>query len=228
MRKLPLRPTASLFEPRSESVSLARIASTPPSATVAPVGREHRRPVVAPLSEDTFQIQFTAPRAVRDKLRHGTSPMQSRGPCTSGPRGAASSWPRAGEGAARRAVWNSSTSTASRERRYTQWTPSASPVTATTRMLPSSCTVAPTWSGYAASSCRRELPLQGRGHCRRSRSALAPGRALSAPCSDRSLCRPLGHAPRAFPRRPLPLQIAGPRGPAASSSAAMVMISRGW
>src|SRR4051812_17505322 len=66
MRKLPARHPASLFEPLagSEPASAERIAST---ARLA--GREERRPVVTPLSEDTFKIKFTAPRAVRDKLR---------------------------------------------------------------------------------------------------------------------------------------------------------------
>jgi hypothetical protein len=80
MRKLPARPAPSLFEPLagSEPPSPDRIASMSPPPPVAPAVREERRPVITPLSEDTFRIQFTAPRALRDKLRQAQDLLRHR------------------------------------------------------------------------------------------------------------------------------------------------------
>ena len=47
---------------------------------VAVLQREERRPVIRPLSEQTFQIQFTASRAFRDKLRHAQDLLRHRVP----------------------------------------------------------------------------------------------------------------------------------------------------
>jgi len=56
----------------------------PPVAPTGPAGallqREERRPVIRPLSEQTFQIQFTASRAFRDKLRHAQDLLRHRVP----------------------------------------------------------------------------------------------------------------------------------------------------
>jgi hypothetical protein len=81
MRKLPARPRASLFEPLAgaEPASAGRMASPPPEAR-APTRREERRPVVAPLSDDSYQIQFTAPRAVHDKIRQAQDLLRHRVP----------------------------------------------------------------------------------------------------------------------------------------------------
>src|SRR3954464_2018343 len=67
MRKLPSRPAATLFEPAASSTEA--LASSGPAAAMPSVRREERRTVIAPLSEDTFQVQFTATRALRDKLQ---------------------------------------------------------------------------------------------------------------------------------------------------------------
>jgi hypothetical protein len=82
MRRLPQRPAATLFEPVARSVPAASadpIASTAPAEPVPAIHRE-RRPVIAPLSADTFAIQFTAPRAVRDKLRQAQDLLRHRVP----------------------------------------------------------------------------------------------------------------------------------------------------
>jgi hypothetical protein len=47
---------------------------------VAVLQREERRPVIRPLSEQTFQIQFTASRAFRDMLRHAQDLLRHRVP----------------------------------------------------------------------------------------------------------------------------------------------------
>ena len=81
MRKLPARPTASLFEPLAgaEPASADRMAS-PPLEAPSPTRREERRPIVAPLSDDSYQIQFTAFRAVRDKIREAQDLLRHRVP----------------------------------------------------------------------------------------------------------------------------------------------------
>ena len=67
VRKLPERQPAQLWE------------ASPPSPV--PANRpEVRRPIIAPLSADTFQIQFTAPRALGDKLREAQDLLRHRVP----------------------------------------------------------------------------------------------------------------------------------------------------
>src|SRR5689334_2880451 len=66
VRKLPNR-----------ELALAAPASTP--ASPAP-RREERRPVIAPLSADTFEIRFTGSRAFRDKLRQAQDLLRHRIP----------------------------------------------------------------------------------------------------------------------------------------------------
>jgi len=83
MRRLPRPPAATLFESVARSVSATSadpIASTGPAEQVPAIRREERRPVIAPLSEDTFAIQFTASRAVRDKLRQAQDLLRHRVP----------------------------------------------------------------------------------------------------------------------------------------------------
>src|SRR4051812_39320126 len=81
MRKLPARPTASLFEPLpgADPASADRMASPSPGAP-APIRRAERRPIIAPLSDDSYQIEFTAPRAVRDKIRQAQDLLRHRVP----------------------------------------------------------------------------------------------------------------------------------------------------
>jgi hypothetical protein len=70
VRKLPERPAAPvapLTLPLGPSVAL-------------PARREDHRPTVAPLTEETFKVQFTAGRAFRDKLRHAQDLLRHRVP----------------------------------------------------------------------------------------------------------------------------------------------------
>src|SRR4051794_40212203 len=69
MRKLPSRPAATLFA-----------AEAPSTAAIRSIRREERRPVIAPLSEDTFTVQFTATRALRDKLQQAKDLLRHRVP----------------------------------------------------------------------------------------------------------------------------------------------------
>ena len=70
VRKLPERPAA----PPSP-------LALPMSAPAAPSPRsEDHRPAMAPLTEETFKIQFTAGRAFRDKLRHAQDLLRHRVP----------------------------------------------------------------------------------------------------------------------------------------------------
>src|SRR5947209_5190291 len=78
VRKLPNRPAATLFE--AEAPSTAASASIGPAAAIPAVRREQRRPVIAPLSEDTYTVQFTAPRALRDKLQQAKDLLRHRVP----------------------------------------------------------------------------------------------------------------------------------------------------
>jgi len=79
IRKVPER-----RDPATELASSAPI--TPPPAplftepTAAGVARPEARPVVAPLSEETFKVQFTASRGFRDKLRKAQDLMRHRAP----------------------------------------------------------------------------------------------------------------------------------------------------
>jgi len=59
IRKLPERPVAVSAEPLALRLDPAR--ASPP--------REDHRPAIAPLAEETYKVQFTASRALRDKLK---------------------------------------------------------------------------------------------------------------------------------------------------------------
>src|SRR3954466_10860344 len=78
VRKLPSRPAATLFEPAASST--AAIASSGPDAAIPAIRREERRAIITPLSEDTFQVQFTATRALRDKLQQAKDLLRHRVP----------------------------------------------------------------------------------------------------------------------------------------------------
>jgi hypothetical protein len=88
VRKLPTRPnsppeTSAAFSfggamPVAQPESLAVLAFTPPP--FAPPRRDERRPVVAPLAEDTFKFQFTASRACHDKFRQAQDLLRHRIP----------------------------------------------------------------------------------------------------------------------------------------------------
>ena len=73
IRKLPERATLALPPPPSVAFSVLTSAALAPTLAAPPPrpvqGDEHR-PVIRPLTEDTFKVQFTASRAFRDKLRH--------------------------------------------------------------------------------------------------------------------------------------------------------------
>jgi hypothetical protein len=83
IRKLPgpglvaaTAPTPVLPAP-SLPMPLARpVIGAPP----APPQRDERRPVIAPLTEETFKVQFTAGREFRDKLRHAQDLLRHRVP----------------------------------------------------------------------------------------------------------------------------------------------------
>jgi len=66
VRKLPTRELALVAPPQNP-------------LSVAP-SREERRPVIAPLSADTFKIKFTGSRAFRDKLRQAQDLLRHRIP----------------------------------------------------------------------------------------------------------------------------------------------------
>ena len=69
VRKLPSRELA-LVAPRETAISV-------------PPPREEHRPVIAPLSADTFKFRFTGSRAFRDKLRQAQDLLRHRIPaCT--------------------------------------------------------------------------------------------------------------------------------------------------
>jgi hypothetical protein len=78
IRKLPSRPAANLFE--ADAPSTEASASTGPAAPIPASLREDRRAVIAPLSEDTFTVQFTASRALRDKIQQAKDLLRHRVP----------------------------------------------------------------------------------------------------------------------------------------------------
>ena len=67
IRKLPERPAAVSAEPRA--LRLDPAPASPP--------RENHRPAVAPLAEETYKVQFTAGRELRDKLRQAQATWNS-------------------------------------------------------------------------------------------------------------------------------------------------------
>jgi 5-methylcytosine-specific restriction endonuclease McrA len=80
VRKVPER-SAAAAQPQPPLA----LTSAPSAASTAPVpapssttARPQHRPVIAPLSEATFKIQFTASRAFRDKLRQAQDLLRHR------------------------------------------------------------------------------------------------------------------------------------------------------
>ena len=88
VRKLPGRP--NLLPETSPALSFATAApvvppESSPSLALAPQPappprRDERRPVGAPLAEDTFKFQFTASRACHDKFRQAQDLLRHRIP----------------------------------------------------------------------------------------------------------------------------------------------------
>jgi hypothetical protein len=75
IRKLPELPALATVPPATEAPGEPLpIAGPPPGAAVA------RRAVLAPLTEETFKVQFTASRAFRDKLRQAQDLLRHRVP----------------------------------------------------------------------------------------------------------------------------------------------------
>src|SRR5262249_3344694 len=70
IRKLPERPTPIPAEPLA--LRLDPAPARPP--------REDHRPAIAPLAEETYKVQFTASRELRDKLRQAQDRMRHRVP----------------------------------------------------------------------------------------------------------------------------------------------------
>jgi hypothetical protein len=81
-RLAPQPPVPALIRKLPERLSIA--AAAPPSleaaAPAALLRRAEHRPVIAPLTEEAFRIQFTASRALRDKLRQAQDLMRHRVP----------------------------------------------------------------------------------------------------------------------------------------------------
>src|SRR5882762_10237742 len=88
VRKLPGRPSPApeaspafsfgATTPVAQPEWSPALALAPPPA--APPRRDERRPVVAPLSEETFKFQFTASRACHDKFRQAQDLLRHRIP----------------------------------------------------------------------------------------------------------------------------------------------------
>ena len=75
IRKLPELPApATVRSAPLAAGELSPIAGPPPGAALA------RRAVLAPLTEETFKVQFTASRAFRDKLRQAQDLLRHRVP----------------------------------------------------------------------------------------------------------------------------------------------------
>jgi len=75
IRKLPELPALATVPPATEAPGEPLpIPGPPPGAAVA------RRAVLAPLTEETFKVQFTASRAFRDKLRQAQDLLRHRVP----------------------------------------------------------------------------------------------------------------------------------------------------
>jgi hypothetical protein len=84
VRKLPER-CAPAPEPQQPLVLTPAPNDTPPREIDVPaspttIARPPRRPVMAPLSQETYKIQFTASRAFRDKLRQAQDLLRHRVP----------------------------------------------------------------------------------------------------------------------------------------------------
>jgi hypothetical protein len=82
IRKLPDHSPSTPAGPNPAEVAPELIVASPPVGEV-PAPRAspfEARPVVKPLAEDTFKVQFTARRALRDKLREAQDLMRHRVP----------------------------------------------------------------------------------------------------------------------------------------------------
>ncbi|MFL5412054.1 MAG: HNH endonuclease [Myxococcales bacterium] len=77
--RLPQRSTQSLFEPVARTQSSADPTASPGPAVPVSRQQEHRS-IVAPLAEDIFEVRFTAPRELRDKLRQAQDLLRHRTP----------------------------------------------------------------------------------------------------------------------------------------------------
>ena len=74
IRKLPEPPALATVPPAPLGPGEPPMAGPPPGAAIA------RRAVLAPLTEETFKVQFTASRAFRDKLRQAQDLLRHRVP----------------------------------------------------------------------------------------------------------------------------------------------------
>jgi hypothetical protein len=79
-----IRKVSELPMARALPAPLADAAPTPlapsPATSQSVVQTRHERPVIAPLDEQSFKIQFTAPRSVREKLRKAQDLLRHRVP----------------------------------------------------------------------------------------------------------------------------------------------------
>ena len=73
-------PTVRKLPEHSLRASAEPLALALHSAPVAQPSRQDYRPAVAPLTEETFKVQFTASRALRDKLRQAQDLLRHRVP----------------------------------------------------------------------------------------------------------------------------------------------------
>jgi 5-methylcytosine-specific restriction endonuclease McrA len=88
VRKVPGGCDASTNAPLAlsfdASPTTSSVATSPAAASATPPvpapARDERRSVIAPLTEDTYKIQFTASRACRDKLRQAKDLLRHRIP----------------------------------------------------------------------------------------------------------------------------------------------------
>ena len=86
IRKLPTRTALTpVASPPSAPVPFPGALAAPPASALTarpaePAQRDEHRAVVAPLTEDTFKIQFTADRAFREKLRQAQDLLRHRVP----------------------------------------------------------------------------------------------------------------------------------------------------
>src|SRR4051812_23884839 len=74
----PKPPVPDTFRKRRVAKQVTLEMTSPVAAPSAP--RREQRAVVAPLSEDTFTVQFTASRALRDKFRRAQDLLRHRVP----------------------------------------------------------------------------------------------------------------------------------------------------
>src|SRR3954465_15401241 len=74
----PKPPVPDLFRKRPVAKQVGLEMTSPGAAPLTP--RREQRAVVAPLSEDTFTVQFTASRALRDKFRRAQDLLRHRVP----------------------------------------------------------------------------------------------------------------------------------------------------